>query len=58
MQLERILYAVGALFAFAAILYFTYEYVINFPKEIKTVLFVCLIIIFFSVGEILRGKDL
>ncbi|MBI5872226.1 hypothetical protein HZB88_04040 [archaeon] len=58
MQLERLLYIVGGIFAFAAIVYFTYEYILSFPKEVKTVLLVCLIIIFFSLGEILRGRDM
>ncbi|USN45930.1 MAG: hypothetical protein H6502_02240 [Candidatus Woesearchaeota archaeon] len=58
MGTETLFYWFGGLFAIAAIVYFTWEYIISFPDSIKTVLLACLAVAFFFAGNLLREKDI
>jgi len=58
MKIETIFYLFGGFFAIAAILYFTWEYILSFPKEIKTLLLVCLVILFFFLGSMLKERSI
>ena len=58
MHIEKLFYAVGVIFALATILYFTWEYILNFSDIIKSIILICLAIILFFTGEIMRGYDI
>ena len=58
MRLEKIFYIFGTIFALATILYFTWEYIIEFSDAIKSIILICLSIILFFVGEAMRGGDI
>jgi len=58
MKTEVIFYIIGGFFAIAALIYFTWEYVLAFPKEIKLLILACLTIMFFFLGAIFRERDI
>ena len=58
MDIGKIFYIFGVIFAVSAILYFTWEYIINFSPTIKSILLACLAVILFFVGEAMRGGEI
>jgi len=58
MHIEKLFYVVGVIFALATILYFTWEYILNFSNEVKSILLICVSIVLFFVGEVMRGFDI
>ena len=58
MDIAKIFYVFGTIFAIAAILYFTWEYILNFSPTIKSILLLCISIILFFVGEAMRGGEI
>lgn len=56
-KLEQILYAIGALFAASAIIYFAWEYLVLLPRIAKAVLLVLLIGVFFFLGRHFQERD-
>ncbi len=56
-RLEQILYAIGSLFAAAAIIYFAWEYLVLLPRIIKASLLVLLIGVFFFLGRHFQERD-
>ncbi len=56
MGIEKIFYIIGILFAISAVVYFTWEYILSFTKEIKTALLAALVIFFFSLGALMKEK--
>ncbi len=58
MRLEMLFYWLGGLFALAAVIYFTWEYVIGFPPIVKTILLISLTVMFFSAGLLLQERDI
>ena len=57
MKPEIIFYIVGGFFAIASLLYFAGEYILLFGKEIKLTILVCITIIFYSAGNMLKIKN-
>jgi len=57
MHIEKIFYVFGVIFAIAAILYFTWEYLLQFPDWVKSLLLLCISIILFFVAEAMRGGE-
>jgi hypothetical protein len=57
MDVEKLFYVGGTLFAVAAVLYFTWEYLILLPRSIKTVMLFALTGLFFFTGEYLREHE-
>jgi cell division protein FtsW (lipid II flippase) len=55
---QYIFYAIGIIFLFVTIAYFSYEYLFNLSDAIKTIILVCLIIVFFFVGEIMSEREI
>jgi hypothetical protein len=55
---QYIFYIIGIVFLFAAIAYFSYEYLFNLSDIAKTIILVCLFIVFFFVGDIMREKQI
>ena len=53
-----IFYIAGGFFAIATLLYFAGEYILLFPKEIKLIIFICITIILYSGGNLLKIKDI
>jgi len=58
METETIFYIVGGFFAVLTILYFTWDYLLLFTKGIKLLMLICLVIMFFFLGVVLRGRDI
>ena len=58
MHLEKIFYGFGLIFAIATILYFTWEYIINFPDIVKSIILICVSIVLFFVGGVMRSKEI
>lgn len=58
MQIQNIFYGLGTIFILAAISYFAWEYLLVLPKEVKTVILFCLVVIFFSLGRFLQERDI
>lgn len=58
MNIEKLFYVIGILFALATILYFTWEYILTFSNTIKSILLISISIILFFIGEIMREKNL
>lgn len=57
MKIEHAFFIIGIIFLFITLGYFTYEYILGFAKEIKTLLLVLLAGAFFFGGEYLREKE-
>ncbi len=58
MDVEKLFYVFGGIFAVAAVFYFTWEYIVIFPKTIKTVMLLALSALFFFGGEYLRERGI
>lgn len=57
MKIHYIFYTIGVLFIFSSVWYFAREFITELPNELKTLLLVFFIIIFFALAEIFRGGD-
>jgi len=55
---QNIFYLIGIIFAFATIAYFSYEYLFNLSNIAKTIIFICLSIIFFSLADYLAERSI
>lgn len=49
--IKSVFFVLGIIFLFATLSYFAYKYVFNLSDKMKTLVLVCLIIIFFFVGD-------
>jgi len=58
MKLQYLFYIIGIIFLFATIAYFSYNYLFGLPDEIKTIILMLSIVIFFVLGEVFWEKDL
>ncbi len=58
MKAQYIFYVIGIIFLFATVAYFAYQYLFNLSNMIKTIILVCLIIVFFFLAEYLSGRDI
>ncbi|MFA6088446.1 MAG: hypothetical protein WC755_01155 [Candidatus Woesearchaeota archaeon] len=58
MKLESIFYIVGGIFAFAAIIYFSYEYLISFSRFIKVLMLVCVTVTLYFASRELHRRDI
>jgi hypothetical protein len=57
MKIEHGFFIIGIVFLFATVVYFAYEYILSFAKEVKSLLLLLLCGAFFFAGEYLRGRD-
>ncbi|VVB78061.1 Uncharacterised protein [uncultured archaeon] len=58
MKLQYLFYIIGIIFLFATIAYFSYNYLFSLPDEIKTIILILGVIVFFVLGEVFWEKDL
>jgi hypothetical protein len=58
MHIEKLFYTIGVIFAIATILYFTWEYILEFSDSVKSIMLVCLAVMFFFIGEVMRRFDI
>lgn len=58
MKVQYIFYILGIIFLFATVAYFSYEYLFSLADEIKTIILICLVIIFFFVGDFMAERDI
>ena len=54
---QYIFYVIGIIFLFATISYFAYQYLFNLSDTIKTIVFICLTIVFFFIAEFMAERD-
>jgi len=54
---QYIFYIIGIIFLFATVAYFSYEYLFNLSNIIKTIILVCLIIVFFFVADFMAERE-
>ena len=57
MKAQYIFYVIGIIFIFSTIAYFAYQYLFNLSDIVKTIILVCLVIIFFFLGDYMAGRD-
>lgn len=58
MKTEFIFYTVGAIFAIATILYFTWEYLFNLARVFKVTALILLTLFFWFMAKHLQERDL
>lgn len=58
MKTEYIFYTVGVIFAIAAVLYFTWEYLFALAKSLKIFSLLLLTLFFYFIASFLRERDL
>lgn len=56
MKVQYIFYVIGIVFLFSTVAYFSYEYLFSLSNVVKTVILVCLSIMFFFVGDFLKER--
>lgn len=57
-KMQSVFFTIGIIFLFAAIGYFTYEYILSFSNTIKTILLVCATILTFGLAELLSERNM
>lgn len=57
-QAQYIFYVVGIIFLFITIAYFSYEYIFSLSDIVKTIILVCLIIVFFFVADYMAEEEI
>lgn len=55
---QYIFYIMGIIFLFATLAYFAYEYLFSLSDVIKTVILVCLIVIFFFAADYMAEREI
>ena len=55
MKIQYLFYFVGVIFVFAAVWYFAYEWIKDFPKTIKLILLIVAIVVSYVIAEFMRG---
>lgn len=58
MKLQYLFYVLGIIFLFAAIAYFSYNYLFSLSDGVKSIILVLLIIVFFVFGEVMEESDI
>jgi len=53
-KIQYVFYVLGVIFLFSTVAYFSYEYLFDLSDGMKTIILVCLIIVFFVGGEIMK----
>ena len=57
MSIQNIFYGVGIIFIFISAWWFSREFIINLPDEIKLLLLISSVIFTFVIAELFRGAD-
>lgn len=58
MKLQYLFYVLGIIFIFATVAYFAYNYLFNLSDTIKMVILILLMVVFFTLGEIMEAKNI
>jgi len=58
MKIGYIFYAIGTVFLIAAILYFTWEYILNLARFMKAIIIFLLAIMFYFIAVWLNGRNM
>jgi len=58
MKFQYLFYAVGIIFLFITLAYFSYQYLFNLSDGLKTIILVLGMIIFFVAGILMEGSDI
>ncbi len=56
-KLYMIFYILGIIFFIATVAYFAHEYIFNLSRTVKTIILLCLVVIFYFTGDFLRERD-
>lgn len=54
---QYIFYFIGIVFLFATIAYFSYEYLFSLSDLVKTIILLCLVVIFFFLADYMAERD-
>jgi len=54
---QYIFYIIGIIFLFATVAYFSYEYLFSLSDIVKTIILVCLVIVFFFVADFMAERE-
>jgi len=55
MNIQNIFYGVGALFIIVAVLYFAFTFLKELGDSVKLIILIISVLVFFIIGELLRG---
>ena len=58
MKIGYIFYAIGTIFLIAAILYFTWEYILNLSRLLKAVIIFLLSVMFYFLAVWMNGRNM
>ncbi len=55
---QYIFYVIGIVFIFATVAYFSYEYLFSLSDIVKTIILVCLVIVFFFTADFMAERKI
>ncbi|MBS3127553.1 hypothetical protein J4410_00215 [Candidatus Woesearchaeota archaeon] len=55
---EYVFYVIGIIFLFATLAYFSYEYLFNLSDLAKTIILLCLAVVFFFLGDFMKERGI
>lgn len=55
---EYIFYTIGIIFLFATVAYFSYQYLFNLSDTIKTIILICLSVVFFFLADTMAEREI
>jgi hypothetical protein len=58
LKIQNMFYILGFIFLFAALSYFSYEYIFKLSPAFKTAILICLSVIAFFVADYMMEKDI
>jgi len=56
-KISLLFYIIGIIFFIATVAYFAHEYIFDLSRTVKTIILLCLIVIFYFCGDFLRERD-
>jgi hypothetical protein len=57
-KMQVLFFILGIIFLFSAVAYFSYEYLFSLSDAVKTIILICLCVIFFFAGEVMREREI
>ncbi|MBI2129599.1 hypothetical protein HYU07_05145 [Candidatus Woesearchaeota archaeon] len=55
---QYIFYIIGIIFLFITVAYFSYEYLFSLSNVVKTIILICLIVVFFFAADFMAERDI
>ncbi len=57
-KVQYIFYSIGIIFLFSTLAYFSYEFLFSLSDMVKTIILVCLIVIFFFLADFMAERGI